>query len=63
MTVDSIDKLITIKILKASGFIQSQTNSIVVKLHGHSSSKSLCLCSKRELLRDEKGVRCDLEIL
>ena len=33
MTVNSIDKLITTKILKASGFIQSQAKDTIVTLH------------------------------
>ena len=33
MTVNSIDKLIMTKILKASGFIQSQAKASIVTLH------------------------------
>ena len=33
MTANNIDELITTKILKASGFIQSQAKAIIVKFH------------------------------
>ena len=33
MTVNYIDELITTKILKNSGFIQSQAKAIIVKFH------------------------------
>ena len=62
-TIYYFDTLITTNILKATGFIQSQSKASAVIFHEANSSISLCFTVKDELLGDEAGLKSDLENL
>ena len=62
MTVNSIDKLITSKIIKVSGFIQYRLKTLSRHSMRHSIRILRCLSRvKEELPRDEAGLKSDLE--